>query len=512
MIVECGQPISEGVGIGELVIYEQFKTNALKQTKTSEEEAGRFYSAIERVNGNLKQLQQETCEMADEESAAVFEAHWMLLQDVVLQEQVLNDIQSNGSSAEDAIQSVFQGYAQSLARVEDTYIQERAADIRDICKQLLMALSEAEGCLEQLEQGVIVAAKEFYPSDIITFARRKVSGLIAGANTALSHAAILARTMNIPMVTGVELPSREAVTGTRVGLDGSTGEVYVDPDEATIRHLLERQCEEARIVQELEEYKWLEDETFRGHGISICANANSLDEIDQAVLYDAKGIGLLRSEFLWMQSETAPTEEEQFQVYKEAALRMKGRSVVIRTFDFSEDKEPFFLKKESRKTESLQQLLESQLRAIYRVSCYGDIKILFPMVHSEEEGRAMKELALQKQKELGVQTGENGVFPEIGFMLETKAAIQDSVKLAKLGDFFKLGTNDLTRQNPSEDVMQMIEVAIANVHAEGKPIGICGEMAADMSLTDKFIQMGVDELSVSPSKVLKLRKRIREIE
>jgi phosphotransferase system enzyme I (PtsI) len=170
------------------------------------------------------------------------------------------------------------------------------------------------------------------------------------------------------------------------------------------------------------------------------------------------------------------------------------------------------LKKESRKTEFLQQLLESQLRALYRASCYGDIKILFPMIRSEEEGRTMKVLALQIQEELGVQTGENGAFPEIGFMLETKTAIQDSDKLAKVGEFFKIGTNDLTRQNPSEDVMQMIAVAIANVHAEGKPIGICGEMAADMSLTDKFIQMGVDELSVSPSKVLKLRKRIREIE
>jgi len=511
MIVICGKPISHGIGIGKLVIYEQLKKDISKQAK-SQEEARRFYKARECVSRKLEDLQQETSKMADGSSAAIFEAHRMLLDDALLEEQVVNEIQTKGSSAEDAIRSVFDEHAKNLACVEDTYMQERAADIRDVCKQLLMVLSSTESDEMELETGAIVFAEEFYPSDILTFAKQKVSGFISSKNTPLSHAAILAKAMNIPMVTGIILPDEEKKVGKQVGLDAITGEIYFEPDAETVQRLLRKQCEEQQKVQELEGYQGLEDATISGHGISICANANSLDEIDQAVLYDVKGIGLLRSEFFWMQSETAPTEEEQFQVYKEAVLRTKGRSVVIRTFDFSEDKEPFFLKKEERKTEFLQRLLESQLRAICRATQYGDVKILFPMIHSAKEGKEKKELALRIYDAVFAQNRAISSVVEIGFMLETKTAIQDSDKLAKVGEFFKIGTNDLTRQNPIEDVLQMVQVAIENVHAEGKPIGVCGEIASDISLTEMFVQWGVDELSVPPTKVLQLRKRIREIE
>lgn len=538
MITLTGKSVFGGIAIGPLVFYKRneitIKRNRIEDT---EQEIRRFTDARDRAVSQLKALYEKALEDVGESNAMIFEIHQMMLEDLDYQESVVNIITTQGVNAEYAIGTTADNFAAMFAAMDDAYMQGRAADVKDVSERLLQILSDNGGEGMKLAEPAIIAADDLVPSETVQLDKDNVLSFITMFGSANSHTAILARTMNIPAVIGLGEALKPEYDGRQAVVDGLEGVVYIDPDDATLAKMRSKQAEELAKKALLEELKGKENVTKSGQKIHIYANIGNLGDVGSVLKNDAGGIGLFRSEFLYLESETFPTEEQQFSVYKTVAENMAGKRVIIRTLDIGADKQVGYFGLAQEENPALgyrairiclkqPEIFKTQLRALYRASAYGQIAIMFPMIISVEEVRRIKDIVREVKEELREEGFAFREDLELGIMIETPAAVMVSRDLAKEVDFFSVGTNDLTqytlaidRQNQKLDdfydahhpaVLGMIRMAAESAHAEGKWIGICGELAADLSLTEVFLDMKIDELSVAPSMVLPLRKKVRE--
>ncbi len=538
MITLTGKSVFGGIAIGPLVFYKRneitIKRNRIEDT---EQEIRRFTDARDQAVSQLKALYEKALEDVGESNAMIFEIHQMMLEDLDYQESVVNIITTQGVNAEYAIGTTADNFAAMFAAMDDAYMQGRAADVKDVSERLLQILSDNGGEGMKLIEPAIIAADDLVPSETVQLDKDNVLSFITMFGSANSHTAILARTMNIPAVIGLGEALKPEHDGRLAVVDGLEGVVYIDPDDATLVKMRSKQAEELAKKALLEELKGKENVTKSGQKIHIYANIGNLGDVGSVLKNDAGGIGLFRSEFLYLESETFPTEEQQFSVYKTVAENMAGKRVIIRTLDIGADKQVGYFGLAQEENPALgyrairiclkqPEIFKTQLRALYRASAYGQIAIMFPMIISVEEVRRIKDIVREVKEELREEGFAFREDLELGIMIETPAAVMVSRDLAKEVDFFSVGTNDLTqytlaidRQNQKLDdfydahhpaVLGMIRMAAESAHAEGKWIGICGELAADLSLTEVFLDMKIDELSVAPSMVLPLRKKVRE--
>ena len=466
-----------------------------------------------------------------------FEVHQMMLMDLDYVDSIKNIITTQEVNAEYAVATTGDNFSRMFASMDDAYMQGRAADVKDVSDRLLGILSDAGESGVVADEPVIVAADDLVPSETVQLDKSKVLAFATMYGSANSHTAILARTMNIPAVIGLGEGLAKEYDGHMAAIDGFTGTIYIDPDEETMKAMTEKREEDRRQKTLLEELKGKENVTLSGQKINVYANIGNLSDVGAVLKNDAGGIGLFRSEFLYLESEDFPTEEQQFQVYKQVAENMAGKKVIIRTLDIGADKQVDYFGLDKEENPALgyrairicltrPEIFKTQLRALYRASAYGQIAIMFPMIISVKEVKQIKVIIEEVKEELREAKIPFREDVELGIMIETPAAVMMSRELAKEVDFFSVGTNDLTqytlaidRQNQKLDafydphhpaVLAMIRMAAENAHAEGKWIGICGELGADLELTEEFLAMGLDELSVSPAMVLPLRKKIRE--
>lgn len=538
MILE-GKSVFGGIAIGKLSVYGK-KDNQVKRTKINDTKAevARFTSAREKAKEQLSVLYEKALKEVGEVNAMIFEVHKMMLDDLDYIESITNMIQSQGVNAEFATATTGDNFAGMFSAMEDEYMRERAADVRDISNRVISVLQGAAEGKEMGEEPVILLAEDLVPSETVQLDKSKVLSFVTRKGSTNSHTAILARTMNIPALIGVDLEKSEEMDG-RLGIvDGYKGILYMEPDEETLskyQKLKEEDEQKKRLIQEL---KGKENITLDGKKINLYANIGSVADVANVLANDAGGIGLFRSEFLFLESEDFPTEETQFTAYKTVAENMAGKKVIIRTLDIGADKQVDYFGLEKEENPAMgyrairicldrKEIFKTQLRAIYRASYYGTISIMFPMIISVQEVKEIKEIITQVKAELDQ---ENLPYKdvEIGIMIETPAAVMISDLLAKEVDFFSIGTNDLTqytlaidRQNPKLDniydshheaVLRMLKMVVENGHKEGCWVGICGELGADTTLTETFLRMGFDELSVTPSMILRVRDKIRSVD
>ena len=497
----------------------------------------RFEDVQETAIAQLGELYDKAMEDVGEANAAIFEVHQMMLMDLDYVDSIKNIITTQEVNAEYAVATTGDNFSQMFASMDDAYMQGRAADVKDVSDRLLGILSDAGESGVVADEPVIVAADDLVPSETVQLDKSKVLAFATMYGSANSHTAILARTMNIPAVIGLGEGLAKEYDGHMAAIDGFTGTIYIDPDEETMKAMTEKREEDRRQKALLEELKGKENVTLSGRKINVYANIGNLSDVGAVLKNDAGGIGLFRSEFLYLESEDFPTEEQQFQVYKQVAENMAGKKVIIRTLDIGADKQVDYFGLDKEENPALgyrairicltrPEIFKTQLRALYRASAYGQIAIMFPMIISVKEVKQIKAIIAEVKEELREAQIPFREDVELGIMIETPAAVMMSRELAKEVDFFSVGTNDLTqytlaidRQNQKLDafydphhpaVLAMIRMAAENAHAEGKWIGICGELGADLELTEEFLAMGLDELSVSPAMVLPLRKKIRE--
>ena len=538
MITLSGKSVFGGIAIGKIAFYKrneiQIKRSRVEDT---EQEVKRFEAAKEKAVSQLQELHDKALDDVGETNAMIFEIHQMMLEDLDYVESIVNIITSQEVNAEYAVATTADNFAAMFAAMDDAYMQGRAADVKDVSERLIQVLSDQNSASMEMNEPVIIAADDLVPSETVQLDKEKVLSFITMYGSANSHTAILARTMNIPAVIGIGEDLKKEYDGKEAIVDGMEGVIYIDPDKETFTRMREKQNEDQEQKALLEQLKGKENITKSGQKVMVYANIGNLSDVGAVLKNDAGGIGLFRSEFLYLESETFPTEEEQFKVYKQVAENMAGKRVIIRTLDIGADKQVDYFGLDKEENPALgyrairicltrQEIFKTQLRALYRASAYGQIAIMFPMIISVDEIKQIKKIieeVKQELKEEGIDFREN---VELGVMIETPAAVMVSRDLAKEVDFFSVGTNDLTqytlaidRQNqklePFYDshhpaVLSMIRMAAENAHAEGKWIGICGELGADLSLTETFLEMGIDELSVAPGMILPLRKRIRE--
>ena len=538
MITLSGKSVFGGIAIGKIAFYKrneiQIKRSRVEDT---EQEVKRFEAAKEKAVSQLQELHDKALDDVGETNAMIFEIHQMMLEDLDYVEPIVNIITSQEVNAEYAVATTADNFAAMFAAMDDAYMQGRAADVKDVSERLIQVLSDQNSASMEMNEPVIIAADDLVPSETVQLDKEKVLSFITMYGSANSHTAILARTMNIPAVIGIGEDLKKEYDGKEAIVDGMEGVIYIDPDKETFTRMREKQKEDQEQKALLEQLKGKENITKSGQKVMVYANIGNLSDVGAVLKNDAGGIGLFRSEFLYLESETFPTEEEQFKVYKQVAENMAGKRVIIRTLDIGADKQVDYFGLDKEENPALgyrairicltrQEIFKTQLRALYRASAYGQIAIMFPMIISVDEVKQIKKIieeVKQELKEEGIDFREN---VELGVMIETPAAVMVSRDLAKEVDFFSVGTNDLTqytlaidRQNqklePFYDshhpaVLSMIRMAAENAHAEGKWIGICGELGADLSLTETFLEMGIDELSVAPGMILPLRKRIRE--
>lgn len=538
MITLTGKSVFGGVAIGKIAFYKRNEITIKRiHVDDTEGEVKRFETAKEKAVAQLQELYDKAMEDVGESNAMIFEIHQMMLEDLDYVESIVNIITTQEVNAEYAIGTTADNFAAMFQAMDDAYMQGRAADVKDVSERLLQVLSDNSTDAMKMDEPAIIAADDLVPSETVQLDKEKVLSFITMHGSANSHTAILARTMNIPAVISLGEDLKKEYDGKLAIVDGLEGKVYIEPDAKTMEAMQEKQRKDQEQKELLEQLKGKENITKSGQKVNLYANIGNLADVGAVLKNDAGGIGLFRSEFLYLESETYPTEEQQFSVYKTVAENMAGRKVIIRTLDIGADKQVdyFGLCKEENPAMGYRairicltrpEIFKTQLRALYRASAFGQIAIMFPMIISVNEVRRIKEIIEEVKKEL---TEEGIAFREdveLGVMIETPAAVMVSRELAKEVDFFSVGTNDLTqytlaidRQNQQLDafydshhpaVLEMIRMAAANAHAEGKWIGICGELAADLSLTETFLEMKIDELSVAPSMVLPLRKRIRE--
>lgn len=533
-----GKSVYKGIVMGPVVVLRK-NDYQVKRTRieNAEAETGRVQDAVKRSQEQLQKLYDKALKEVGEASAAIFEVHQMMLEDEDYLEAIQNMIQTEMVNAEYAVAVTGDNFSQMFASMDDDYMKARAADIKDISERLVRNLSgQEEMDLSAIDPSVIVA-DDLSPSETVQMDKDKILAFVTVHGSTNSHTAILARMMNIPALIGVPLDLEELKNGTEAVVDGFSGQVTFEPDEATKEQTLKKVQEEKEKLALLQELKGKENVTLDGKKINIYANIGSVGDIGYVLENDAGGIGLFRSEFLYLGRNDFPTEEEQFQAYKQAVQTMAGKKVIIRTLDIGADKQVDYFNLGNEDNPAMgyrairiclkqPEIFKTQLRALFRASVYGNLSIMYPMITSVEEVKQIYAIVDEVETELKAQEIQYKI-PEQGIMIETPAAVMVSDRLAELVDFFSIGTNDLTqytlaidRQNEKLDdfynphheaILRMIQMVVDNAHKCGKWAGICGELGADLALTEEFVRMGVDELSVAPSMVLKLRKIVREM-
>ena len=537
MQIYNGKSVFGGIAIGKISVYQK-KEQQVKRVKIDdpEQEMARYEKAKAEGIKQLQGLYDKALREVGEANAAIFEVHQMMMEDDGYNESVENIIRSQGVNAEYAVATTGDNYAQMFSAMDDDYMRERAADVRDISERLLTILNGEETGAVDADEPKIILAEDLAPSETVQLDKDKVLSFVTVKGSLNSHTAILARTMAIPALVNTSVSLESEMDG-RLGIvDGADGTFYVDPDEETLAEMKKRQEEDLSRKQLLLTLKGKENVTLDGQKVMLYANIGNIKDLATVIQNDAGGIGLFRSEFIYLEKEDFPTEEEQFQIYRQVAQTMAGKRVIIRTLDIGADKQCDYFHMEHEENPALgcrairicltrPEIFKTQLRALFRASAFGKIAIMYPMITSVQEVRKIKEIVEEVKAELTSQGVEFGN-PEQGIMIETPAAAIISDDLAKEVDFFSIGTNDLSqytmaidRQNPQLDlffdphhpaVLRMISLVMENAHKAGIWAGICGELGADQSLTKEFLAMGVDELSVSPGSILPLRKIILE--
>lgn len=542
MITLTGKKISEGIAIGKLSFYKR-DTKEIRRiyVKDVEKEVMRFQKARQKALQELRDLYDSASKEVGEANAAIFEMQQMILEDQEIIRQITNIIVEHKLNAEYAVKNAVENVLASAAKSNKSYVQGHEADIKDVSTRVLRILARAwKDKMLTDEPFILAAGDELYPSEAVKLDKSKILGFVTRYGTINSHTAVLARTKGIPSVIGLGESLKKEYEGKTIIIDGFEGKVYIEPDYTTISKMKQRQDENHTQVQSLERLKGKENITQSGQKIDVCANIGSREDIESVLRSDAGGIGLFRSEFIYMENgPKLPTEEQQFQVYRLAAEAMGMKKVVIRTadlggektaecLDLGEENNPEMGYRGIRVSLDKDEIFKTQLRAILRASAYGKMSIMFPMVTDVKEVQQAKLLLEKIKKELKDEKIPFNEEIQIGVMIETPAAVMISGELAREADFFSIGTNDLTqltlgmdRTNSKLDhfynphhpaLLKMIRIIANNVHLEGKTISICGDLAADLDMTEQFLQMGIDELSVAPNQVLALRKKIREIQ
>ena len=537
MQIYKGKSVFGGIAIGKISVYKKDE-QLVKRVKIEDADAEmeRYTAARNIAAAQLQKLYDKALKEVGEANAAIFEVHQMMLEDEDYNESVENIIHSQMVNAEYAVASTADNFAQMFEAMDDDYMRGRAADVRDISERVITVLAGGAGSGLDSDESVIIAADDLAPSETVQLDKDKVLSFVTAHGSENSHTAILARTMGIPALIGTGIDLDETVDGKRGSVDGTHGVVYVDPDAELLEEMKKKQQEEQEKKRLLQTLKGKENITLDGQKVMLYANVGNIKDLGIALQNDAGGIGLFRSEFIYLGQDHYPTEEEQFQIYKTVAETMAGRRVIIRTLDIGADKQCdyFELDKEDNPAMGLRairicltrpEIFKTQLRALFRASVYGNINIMYPMIISVDEVRQIKAIVEEVKAELAEQGIEYGN-PAQGIMIETPASVMMSRELAEEVDFFSIGTNDLTqytlaidRQNSKLDkffdshhpaVLRMIQMTVENAHKAGIWCGICGELGADQALTKDFLAMGVDELSVSPGSILPLRKIILE--
>ena len=537
MQIYKGKSVFGGIAIGKISVYKKDE-QLVKRVKIEDADAEmeRYTAARNIAAAQLQKLYDKALKEVGEANAAIFEVHQMMLEDEDYNESVENIIHSQMVNAEYAVASTADNFAQMFEAMDDDYMRGRAADVRDISERVITVLAGGAGSGIDSDEPVIIAADDLAPSETVQLDKDKVLSFVTAHGSENSHTAILARTMGIPALIGTGIDLDETVDGKLGIVDGTNGVVYVDPDAELLEEMKKKQQEEQEKKRLLQTLKGKENITLDGQKVMLYANVGNIKDLGIALQNDAGGIGLFRSEFIYLGQDHYPTEEEQFQIYKTVAETMAGRRVIIRTLDIGADKQCdyFELDKEDNPAMGLRairicltrpEIFKTQLRALFRASVYGNINIMYPMIISVDEVRQIKAMVEEVKAELAEQGIEYGN-PAQGIMIETPASVMMSRELAEEVDFFSIGTNDLTqytlaidRQNSKLDkffdshhpaVLRMIQMTVENAHKAGIWCGICGELGADQALTKDFLAMGVDELSVSPGSILPLRKIILE--
>lgn len=539
MIVLEGKSVFNDICIGNISFYKR-KESVIKRLKVedTQKEIDRFEQARTKGKLQLQELYNKAVSDVGEANAAIFEIHQIMLDDLDYCESVINIINSQQVNAEYAVGVTADNFSAMFSAMDDAYMQGRAADVKDVSERLLKILSNAEEGIKDLDSPVIIAADDLVPSETVQLDKNKVLGFIMQYGSANSHTAILARSMGIPAIIGIGDGLSIDYDGKPAIVDGFKGTVYIEPDEETISRFKEEKAAVDKRKGLLQELRGKENITLDGTKINIYANIGNSSDVGAVLQNDAGGIGLFRSEFLYLENSDFPTEEQQFNAYRKVAENMAGKKVIIRTLDIGADKQADYFNLDKEENPALgyrairicltrKEIFKTQLRALFRAAAFGNISIMFPMIISTEEVKQIKEILEEVKAELRAEQIPFKEDVEIGIMIETPASVMISDELAKEVDFFSVGTNDLTqytlaidRQNQKLEpfynshhkaVLKMIKMAADNAHKEGKWIGICGELGADITLTEEFLKMGIDELSVSPSMILEVRNRVREI-
>ena len=539
MITIQGKSVFGGVSIGKLMFYKR-NEKVIKREHISDADAEwkRFEAAKGQAVDQLKELYEKALEDVGEANAMIFEIHQMMLEDLDYLESIENIIRSQEVNAEYAVATTADNFAQMFASMDDAYMQGRAADVKDVSERVLDILCGVSAGVKEMTEPCIIAADDLAPSETVQLDKSKVLGFATMYGSANSHTAILARTMNIPAVIGLGETLSSQYDGKMAVIDGFTGILYVDPDEETLARMQEKRAKDLEQKELLNQLKGKENVTRSGQKINVYANIGNVSDLGAVLKNDAGGIGLFRSEFLYLENSTFPTEEQQFAVYKQVAESMAGKKVIIRTLDIGADKQIDYFNMAHEENPAMgyrairicldrPEVFKTQLRALFRASMFGNISIMYPMIISVTEVKQIKAIVAEVKAELKEQGIPFRDDVEQGIMIETPAAVMISDLLAKEVDFFSIGTNDLTqytlaidRQNAKLDniydshheaVLRMIQMVVDNAHKEGIWAGICGELGADTTLTERFVEMGLDELSVSPTFVLPVRKIVREM-
>ena len=533
-----GKSVYKGIVKGPVVVLKQDEYQVRrKKIEDTEAEISRLEQAVDYAREQLQKLYEKAVVEVGEASAAIFEVHQMMMEDEDYMDAIHNMIRTEEVNAEYAVRVTGDNFSHMFASMDDDYMKARAVDVEDISNRLVRNLSGRDDLDLSAGEPAIIVAEDLSPSETVQMDKSKILAFVTVHGSTNSHTAILARMMNIPALIGVPLDIEDIESGMIAIVDGFEGNVIFDPDEQTCMKAEIKIAEDAEKLKLLQELKGKDNITLDGREIKLYANIGSVGDIGYVLENDAGGIGLFRSEFLYLGKNDFPTEEEQFAAYRQAAQMMAGKKVIIRTLDIGADKQVdyFNLGKEDNPALGYRairiclkqpDIFKTQLRALFRASVYGNISVMYPMITSVEEIDRIYEIVDEVKQELETQEIQYKI-PEQGIMIETPAAVMISDELAEKVDFFSIGTNDLTqytlaidRQNEKLDdfynphhkaVLKMIEMVVKNAHKHGKWAGICGELGADLSLTEKFVRMGIDELSVAPSMILKLRKIIREM-
>lgn len=538
MQVYSGKSVFRGIAIGKISVYRKNEQQVKRvRTEDTKGELARYEAAKAAAIEQLQELYQKALKEVGEANAAIFEIHQMMLDDGDYNESVENIIETQKVNAEYAVAVTGDNFAQMFRAMDDDYMRERVADVKDISERVLSILNGGQKGKVVTDEPVIIVADDLAPSETVQLEKDMVLSFVTVHGSVNSHTAILARTMAIPALIGTEeLPLDDTVDGKLAVVDGLNGKIYVEPDAQTLEEMKKRRQAELEKKELLQLLKGKDNVTLDGKKIMLYANIGNIKDLATVIQNDAGGIGLFRSEFIYLEKDRYPTEEEQFSIYKTAVETMAGKRVIIRTLDIGADKQCEYFKMDKEENPALgyrairicltrPEIFKTQLRALFRASAYGNLAIMYPMITSLWEVKRIKEIVEEVKAELTAEQLEFGN-PQQGIMIETPAAVMMSGELAKEVDFFSIGTNDLTqytlaidRQNPKLDkfydahhpaVLSMIRMTVENAHKAGIWAGICGELGADTSLTKEFLAMGVDELSVSPGSILPIRKIILE--